>query len=703
MQMFSRFLSSSYRRTALIAMGISGVILTGLWSFVTADLVGPRPNDRHVTTVVTTLVNREHLTKHPLDDEISQRGLKSFLDALDPMKLYFYQSDIDEFMRQRNNLDDMLNDRDMSFAYTVFDRFLSRVDERVSTVDQLLEQEFDFTRTEYLVTDPDSVSYAKDSAEARDRWRRRIKYDLLVLKNADLKNGDEADSADAEDPREKLHRRYQSFAKRMHQTDEDELLEIFLTAVTSSYDPHTTYMSASTLENFRIQMRLNLEGIGAALQVIDGYTQVSKIIPGGAADKQGKLKPEDRIVSVGQGEDDEMVDVVDMKLTDVVHLIRGKAGTLVRLGVLPAAGGEMQVYEITRDKIELKDSEARSEIIEEGRNMDGSPMRIGVIDLPSFYMDMEAARLRRTDFKSTTRDVRRILEDFTSKNVDVVVLDLRRNGGGSLTEAINLTGLFIDKGPVVQVKSSGDPVQVYDDTEPGMSWNGPLVVLTSKFSASASEILAGAIQDYHRGLVIGDESTHGKGTVQSLLDLGSEMFRGLPPASTPQLGALKITMQQFYRPNGDSTQKRGVLADVKLPSITNHMDVAESDLDYAVEFDHINAARFMDYRMVSPQMVQALSKQSADRIGQSEEFAKLQRNIERYKAQKAKKRVPLNEAEFLAQRAELDADKEEEKQLEDQALASDEVVKRDFYFNEVLAIASDYARLLEHNQIAWLR
>lgn len=698
MQMFSKFLLRSYRRTALVAMAVSGVVLTGVWSFVTADLVGPRPDDRHVTTVVTTLVKRDHLTKHPLDDEISRRGLKSFLNALDPMKMYFYQTDIDEFMKQQDSLDDMLNRKDVSFAYTVFDRFLTRVDERVNTIDKLLGQEFDFTRTEYLVTDPDVVHYAKNADEAQDRWRRRIKYDLLVLKGAD-----KDEDKESEDPREKLHRRYQSFSKRMHQTDEDELLEIFLTAVTSSYDPHTTYMSASTLENFRIQMRLNLEGIGAALQVIDGYTQISKVIPGGAADKHGKLKPEDRIISVGQDKDGEMVDVVDMKLGDVVHLIRGDAGTLVRLGVNPAAGGETQTYEITRAKIELKDSEARSEIIEEGRNMDGSPMRIGVIDLPSFYMDMEAARLQANDFKSTTRDVRKILDDFTAKDVDVVVLDLRRNGGGSLTEAINLTGLFIDKGPVVQVKSPNDPVQVYDDTEAGMSWKGPLVVLTSKFSASASEILAGAIQDYHRGLVIGDESTHGKGTVQSLLDLGSELFRNMRLPNPPNLGALKITMQQFYRPNGDSTQKRGVLADVKLPSITNHMDVSESDLDYAVEFDHINAARFMDYRMVAPQMVQALSKQSEGRIGKSEEFAKLQRNIERYKAQKAKKRVPLNEAEFVAQRAELDADKEEEKQLEDQAVASDEVVKRDFYFNEVLAIAADYARLLEHNQIAWLR
>ena len=296
----------------------------------------------------------------------------------------------------------------------------------------------------------------------------------------------------------------------MHQFSSDDLLEMYLSAITTAYDPHTTYMSPSSLENFHISMKLKLEGIGAALMMNDGYTVVTKVIPGGAADKNGKLQPEDRIVSVGQGTDGEMVDVVDMNLNDVVKMIRGKAGTVVRLGVKPAGGNEVEIVKITRAKIELKDSEARSEVIPFGKKPDGSSYEIGVIDLPSFYMDMSAARKGLTDFKSTTRDVRRILEDFKSKGVDAVVLDLTRNGGGSLTEAINLTGLFIDRGPVVQVKDSDARVQHYDDTESGMVWDGPLVVMTSKFSASASEILAGAIQDYGRGIIIGDVATHGK-------------------------------------------------------------------------------------------------------------------------------------------------------------------------------------------------
>jgi len=691
MRAFNVFVARMRRPKTLITLGLCLAVVAGLWSSVPAGLVSPRPNDRHVTNVVMSLVRHEHLSKRTLDDEISERGLQSFLKTLDPMKMYFYRSDVAEFMRRRHDLDDMLKEKDISFAYTVFRRFLTRVDERLRTIDGLLEQEFDFALDEEMLTDRDLLQYPLDETESLDRWRRRIKYDLLVLK------GDKKEDTEA---RDKLRRRYHSFAKRMHQADADELLEWYLTAITSSFDPHTTYMSRSTLENFRIQMRLNLEGIGAALQPVDGYTVVSKVIPGGAADEHGKLKPEDRIISVGQGEEGEMVDIVDMKLQDVVQLIRGKAGTVVRLGVIPASSSETKVYSITRAKIELKDSEARGEIIEEGKKADGSPLRIGVIDLPSFYMDMEAAGRGIEHYKSTTVDVKRILEDFNEKQVDVVVLDLRRNGGGSLTEAIELTGLFIESGTVVQVKDSGGHIQAFDDRDRGMSWGGPLVVVTSKFSASASEILAGAVQDYRRGLVVGDSATHGKGTVQSLLELGKQLFRIPNP---PNLGALKITMQQFYRPNGDSTQRRGVLADVTLPSITDHMDVGEADLDYAIEFGTVPAARYPRYNMVAPEITQVVKSRSEARVRESEDFTKLVKNIERYKAQKEKKKVTLNETKFFAERAELDAEKEEEKQLEEQVQPDDEVVKRDFYFNEVLAITSDYFRLLQSNRLAHAR
>ena len=536
-----RFFSlSAPRRSGLIlflllctaASAGVGIFTAGLWS---ADLA-PQAADRHVTVAVSMLLRQEHLSKHALDDEISERGLTTFLETLDPMKVYFNQSDVDEFLAYKHQLDDMIQRGDIQLGYKIFERFQTRVNERVAVIDRLLAEKHDFTEADEMITDPDMIKYPRNEKEVEERWRKRIKYDLLMLK---------LDKTEDKEARDKLAKRYHNFAKRMTQTSSDELLEMYLTAVTSSFDPHTTYMSPGSLENFRIIMRLNLEGIGAALKVDeDGYTVVTKIIPGGAADKQTDMKAEDRIVSVGQSEDGKMEDVVDMKLSDVVDMIRGPAGTTVRLGVIPHDGGEKKVYKITRARIELKDSEARPEIIHEGRKSDGSQYKLGVINLPSFYMDMEAARDGRAH-KSTTEDVAKILGEFKKQGVDAVVLDLRHNGGGSLTEAINLTGLFIDEGPIVQVKDPDGAIQDYKDLDSGMAWEGPLVVLTSKFSASASEIFAGAIQDYRRGLVIGDETTHGKGTVQSLLDLGSQLFRIPNP---PNYGALRSPCSSSIAP-----------------------------------------------------------------------------------------------------------------------------------------------------------
>jgi carboxyl-terminal processing protease len=454
-------------------------------------------------------------------------------------------------------------------------------------------------------------------------------------------------------------------------------------------------MSPSTLENFDIQMRLNLEGIGASLQSEDGYTKVNKLIPGGAAEKQGELKPGDKVVAVGQGPDGQMEDVVDMKLSDVVKLIRGKRGTVVRLEIMPANNGPRKTISITRAKVELTDSEAQAKVFEEGHKPDGRPYRIGVIDLPSFYMDMNGARAGLPDFRSTTRDVRKLLEQFNADNVDALVLDLRRNGGGSLQEAINLTGLFIDEGPVVQVKDADGQVQPYQDVERGALWKGPMVVLISKFSASASEILAGAIQDYHRGLIIGDHSTHGKGTVQSLMELGPSLFR-VPNA--PQMGALKITMQQFYRPHGESTQKRGVLADVELPALTSHLDVGESDLEYPVEFDQVPPQRFSVLGYVDPNVVGQLRNLSAQRVARSDDFKKVEKNVNRYLAMKERKTVTVNEAKFMAERQESNADEEEEKRLEQMSDPSQNGIKRDFYLDEILRITVDY---MHPGLVAW--
>ena len=648
-----------------------------------ADLTGPTAADRQVTLAITTLLKREHLLRHPLDDEISARWLEQFLKTLDPMKVYFTQTDIEEFMRQKDQLDDQAKRGDVSFAYSVYKRLLERIDERVKLVEELLAQPSDFNIDEELIIDPNKLQYPRTDAEVRDAWRKRIKYDLLVLK---------AEKIEGKEAIDKLTRRYHSFAKRMRQTDSDKLLEMYLTALTTAYDPHTTYMSPSTLKNFEIAMRLKLDGIGAALQFVDGYTVVSKVIPGGAADKDGRLKPEDKVVGVGQGAAGEVVDVVDMNLDDVVKLIRGKRGTVVRLKVMPTGQNEPKEYAITRAEIELKDSEARSEIKEWGQKADGSPYKIGIINLPSFYMDMGGARDGADDFKSTTRDVARLLKEFNDKGVDICVVDLRNNGGGSLTESINLTGLFIDTGPVVQVKDADGRVQHYDDMDRGMIWSGPLVVLTNKFSASASEIFAGAIQDYKRGLVIGDTSTHGKGTVQSLLDLGRQLFR-IPNA--PELGALKITMQQFYRPNGDSTQNRGVLADVNLPSLTSQLDVGESSLDHALAFDKVEQTSYKPVNQVNGVLVDELRKRSEERRKVSEDFKKELKKIASYNEQKQRKRVYLKEDKFNADRAELNAEKEEEKNFEELNDPNRPVFKKDFYNDEALNITVDYLNLLK--------
>ena len=572
----------------------------------------------------------------------------------------------------------------MNFAYEVYDRFLKRVDERIPIVEELLKTKLDFNQKELIVIDRDIAAWAKTQDEVRDKWRRRIKYDLLVQK---------MEKVGPEEARKKLLRRYTSFAKRMHQMNADELLETYLSSLTSSLDPHTSFMSPGTLENFEITMRLQLDGIGASLKGEDGYTTVAELVPGGAADKDGRLKRKDRIVGVGQDREGEVVDVVDMNLNDVVKLIRGKRGTVVRLKVIPVGQTVPTVYDIVRAKIELKDGAARGEIIEEGVKPDGSPWRIGVINLPSFYMDMAAARQGRADYKSSTRDCRKLLEGFREQGVDCVALDLRSNGGGSLPESISLTGLFIDTGPVVQIKDADQRVQQYDDLEPGVVWDGPLVVLVNKFSASASEIVAGAIQDYRRGLVIGDSATHGKGTVQSLLDLGRQLFQRLPNA--PSLGALKITMQQFYRPSGLSTQLEGVKSDVELPSITNHLPVGEADLDHAIPFDRVDTAEFTSTDEVTEPMLEVLRKRSADRVAVDDEFLELATDIARYEERKNEKTLSLLESDFTKEWNEgKAAEKEEEKKQEENAGPRRPVVTRDFYFDEAMRVTTDYLAIL---------
>jgi carboxyl-terminal processing protease len=651
---------------------------------VVAGAPKPGTNDRHIAVAVRRHLEREHFLRQPIDDAIARRWFDTFLEALDPMKVYFLQSDVDAFAARREQLDDLVKRGDVGFAYEVLERFLQRVDERLPLIERLIVQEHDFTAPETIVIDRKATRWARDAAEAEDVWRRRIKYDLLVQR---------MEKTPPDEAKDKLQRRYRSFAKRMHQMSADELLETFLSSLTSSFDPHTSFMSPDTLKNFEIGMKLELDGIGAQLKGEDGYTTIVELTPGGAADKDGRLKAKDRVVGVGQGNEGEVVDVVDMNLNEVVRLIRGKRGTVVRLKVVPVGETAPKVYDITRAKIELKDAEARGEVIEHGAKADGTPWRIGVINLPSFYMDMAGAQQGQADYKSSTRDCRRLLDQFREQGVDGVVLDLRNNGGGSLPEAIKLTGLFIDRGPVVQIKDADHQVRPYDDTEAGVSWEGPLVVLTNKFSASASEILAGAIQDYHRGIIVGDEATHGKGTVQSLLDLGRQLFQRFDNA--PSLGAIKITMQQFYRPSGASTQLEGVKSDVVLPSLTTHLPVGEGDLDHAIPFDRVQPARYTAVDRVSAALVERLRERSESRVEGRKEFAKLADDVARYQRRKDEQTISLVEAEFERQWNEGKAADDEEKKLQElDASQKRPVVRRDYWFDEAMNVTVDYLQAL---------
>ena len=450
-------------------------------------------------------------------------------------------------------------------------------------------------------------------------------------------------------------------------------------------------MAPQEQEEFGVHLKLELKGIGATLRPDDGTTVVETLVPGGAAELDGRIKIGDQIVAVAQDDGSSPVETQDMKLKDVVKMIRGTPGTLVKLHVKPKAGGAIQVYEIKRALIKLEESAARDEIIQEGTKPDGTPYKIGYINLPSFYLDMEGARTGKKNYRSTTEDLKKILRRFNEGKVDAVVLDLSRNGGGSLPESVSATGLFIDRGSVVQVKSPDGNIESLDDDEKGALWNGPLVVKVSQMSASASEIFAGAIQDYGRGIIVGDPKTHGKGTVQTLLDLDQQIPN---PAPNTQYGALKLTIQQFYLPDGRSTQLEGVSSDVVLPSITANLDISESDLDYALPVDKVPARPHKRYPMVDSAMKVMLQQAADQRITKNPEFEKLLSKIDAYVKQKDDKTISLKESDFLARRKELNSEKEEDEQLEAKA-ERNKVYNPTFYNQEIMNITRDYIDALK--------
>ena len=649
-----------------------------------------RPPETAVETtkLVAEMITRFHISQKTIDDKVSEQLLDRFIEQIDPQKLYFTQAEIDEFNKSKTDLDDQVLNGDVKFAFDVYDRYEKIMEDRIKLAHKLIDAEHDFTVEESIVTDADQLAWAKSEKELDDRWRKRIKYDLLILK---------LDGTEIAEARERLHKRYNNLQSMLKQFDDAEKLETYLSSLTHCFDPHSSYMSPVSNEDFQIQMQLRLQGIGAALRSEDGYTVVAEIVKGGAAEKDKRLQMGDKIIGVAQG-DAEFVDIVEMKLSRVVRLIRGEAGTKVRLQVKPkATPTEVKVYELTRQVIELTSSEVKGEIIETGKWLGGENVqnfRVGLINIPSFYRDFEGARQGVENFKSTSRDVAKVLDDFKKQGgVDAVVVDLRMNGGGALSEAIEVTGLFIDEGPVVMVKELNGSTRSHDDLDSGVKYGGPLVVLTNRLSASASEIFAGAIKDYRRGLVIGDTTTHGKGTVQNVMPVTKRLFRLLQP--NDDRGALKLTINQFYRVNGRSTQNDGVHSDVVLPSLLDHMDLGESFMDNALKASKIDPIEHENYNLVKPEWIKDLKQSSQKRIAANEDFQKVQKRIAMFLERKNRKSVSLNE-ETLKKEQEEDkkfADEEEEEATKnggDPPLFADNA-----YNKEVIHITADYLNLVK--------
>jgi carboxyl-terminal processing protease len=659
-------------------------VLALMAAIVGAQAPVPQPEDQETARIVVELLERGHMARPVIDDQIAVKWCETFIKDLDPQKYYFLKTDVAEFKKEAKDLDDQIREGNIDFARKVFDRFLKRNDERFKTAIELLKQKFDFSADEYMTDDPEKLDYPADTAEAEARLRKKVKLDLLVAKV--VEDLDEAEAV------RKWSIRYRDRNRTWHQIDSVELLEIYLSSLTKTFDPHSNYLGPKNLEDLLNQsLHLSLEGIGASLRSEDGYAVVQEIVPGMAADKDGRLQPEDRIIGI-QKDNGEEVDLVEKKLNDVVRYIRGPRGTKVRLIVQPDGTKERRIYELTREKIELKEQHAKGKILQ-SKLSQGRDLQIGIINLPAFYGDTVGILRGDPNAVSATADCRKILADFKKQGVDAVVMDLRGNGGGLLEEAKTLSGLFIDTGPVVQVKELFG-VKPLNDDDDGTAWDGPLVVLIDKASASASEIFAGVIKDYDRGLIIGDASTFGKGTVQSIMPIQDHSRR----RRSSNRGALKLTIQQFFRANGDSTQINGVTPHIHLPSMNDYREFGEGKMDNAVKFEKVAPLEHDNYHRVPPELVAQLDQRSAQRRKSAAKFQKLDDQIKKYLERKARHSISLNEAKF---RAEYVPEDPEEKAAEEKAkkdkkkkkFIEREVWTPDFYNDEVMRIVADYLTL----------
>ena len=561
----------------LLTLVLPFILVNSSFATVKVDLLKPTRQQADTTELVVERLEQLHYRKFNFDDALSAEVFDRYIQDLDSGKNYFLKSDIDEFKRYRTQLDETLQQGNLQPGFDIFNRYQKRIAERLDYAVTLLQggmKSFDFSQQETLETDPEKMDWPANEAAMNDLWRKRLKHTIINMRLSE-KPDDEIIKT--------LERRYRNNLNRVLQTNNEDAYQIYINALTQTFDPHTQYFSPKVSENFNINMSLQLEGIGAVLQSEDEYTKVVSLVPGGPADLSKTLKAADRIVGVGQSKAD-IVDVVGWRLDEVVERIRGKKGTTVHLEVIPAdakSDHETRTVSITRDTVKLEDRAAQSEVME--LEIEGKQRKLGIINIPTFYADFRCLKTGEDNCRSTTYDVAKLILELQKQKIDGLVIDLRNNGGGSLQEVNSLVGLFIDSGPTVQIRGSNGSVEVMTDQDPRVLYDGPLAVVVNRLSASASEIFAGAIQDYQRGLIVG-ERTFGKGTVQSLQELDR--------------GQLKITMAKFYRVSGESNQHKGIIPDIEYPSLINPTQIGESSLPHALPSDNIRPARYRKHHDV---------------------------------------------------------------------------------------------------------
>lgn len=689
----STYLTGIRKRIGIVLLAAAvAPALAPLFANAASEELVPVARHEKIGQLVTEFVQKSHYRHASVDDDLSSLVLDGYIEALDNNRMYLLASDVAAFEQYRYLLDDMVRSEPLNPVFEMFEVYRTRVRERLEFALTQLEQEPDFSLDEEYQFDREETPWASSKSELDELWRKRVKNDALSLALADQT---------WESINEKLAQRYSRFLKRMDQMNSDDVFEMFMNAFAHTLDPHSSYLSPRNSEEYRIQMSLSYFGIGASLQTEDDYVMVINIIPGGPAAIDGSLQPKDKITAVAQGEDGELVDVIGWRLDDVVQLIRGPADSVVRLQVMPAGtlpGAGEKIIKLTRNQVKLEEQAAKSEIITIPR--DGRDWNIGVIDVPSFYRDYRALSNGDKDYTSTTKDVKRLIGELEEQGIDGLIIDLRNNGGGHLTEATALSGLFIDNGPVVQLRNSNGRISRLDDPDPvpRVAYNGPLAVLVNRYSASASEIFAAAIQDYARGVIIGQQ-TFGKGTVQNLYSLDQYVRR----PDDEGLGQLTLTIGKYYRVTGESTQHRGVDPDIELPSPIDATVVGESVRESALPWDTIRTTEFRAGKPLDT-TINSLTANHISRAKEDPDFQYLLEGIRDVEEARSRTSVSLNIERRRAERKdELDRRLQRENMrrsaLQLEPLASVEDLEAlegpDIHLDQAAAIVTDLASLRE--------